>query len=79
VAQHALAASERNAPFGAKRSGHLDYIGACPILALTSQGERARAGGEDEGRDNHDREATASAHTADCSRRRVSAVGQILS
>jgi hypothetical protein len=55
VAQHPLAASERDPSFGAERSGHLDYIGACSVLALTSQGERARAGGEDKCGDDHDR------------------------
>jgi hypothetical protein len=55
MAQHSLAASESDPPFWAERSGYLDYIRACPVLALTAQGERARAGGEDEGRDEHDR------------------------
>jgi hypothetical protein len=77
VAQHLLAASERDPSFGAKRSGHLDYIGACPILAITSQGERTCAGGEDEGGDEHNREATASAHGGDFSRRRMAAVSTL--
>jgi hypothetical protein len=75
VAQHSLAASKRDPSFRAKRSGNLDYIGACPILALTSQGERAPTGSEDEGGDEHDREATASAHGGDCSHRRAAGRG----
>jgi hypothetical protein len=55
VAQYALAASEPHAPFGTEGSGHLDDIRPCPVLTPITQGDRARAGGEDKGGDEHDR------------------------
>jgi hypothetical protein len=74
-AQHALAASEPHAPFGAEGSGHLDDISACPVLTLITQGNRARTGGENEAGDEYDREATASAHGGDFSRQRMAGRG----